>query len=100
MELLTKRCPDCQSPKNRIVRTYETKHNGTRILYQCEACGCHFSETQNTFLEGICTPLNEMWRVLKARTDGMGLNAAVRTFEYAKNTILSWERKFATLHDV
>lgn len=100
MELFTKRCPDCRSPKNRIVRTYETQQNGTRALYQCEACGCHFSETKDTFLEGIRTPLSEIWRVLKARTDGMGLNAAVRTFEYAKNTILSWERKFAALQEV
>ena len=100
MELFTKRCPDCQSTKNRIVRTYDTQHNGTRALYQCEACNCHFSETKNTFLEQLRTPLSEIWRVLKARTDGMGLNATVRTFEYAKNTILDWERKFATLHEV
>lgn len=100
MELFTKRCPDCQSPENRIVRTYETQQNGTRALYTCEACGCLFSETKNTFLEGIRTPFSDIWRVLKARTDGLGLNAAVRTFDYAKNTILSWEQKFAALHEV
>jgi hypothetical protein len=41
-----------------------------------------------------------IWIVIKARTDGMGLNAATRTFEFAKNTILSWERKFSDLHQV
>ncbi len=30
----------------------------------------------------------------------MGLNAATRTFNFAKNTILSWERKFSDLHRV
>ena len=30
----------------------------------------------------------------------MGLNAAARTFEKAKNTILAWERKFRDLHQV
>jgi hypothetical protein len=30
----------------------------------------------------------------------MGLNAAVRTFEKAKNTILAWERRFRDLHQV
>ncbi len=74
MELFTKRCPDCQSRENRIVRTYETQHNGTRALYQCEACDCHFSEIKNTFLEGIRIPLSEIWRVLKARIDGLGLS--------------------------
>ncbi|MCP4403459.1 MAG: hypothetical protein GY801_39895 [bacterium] len=100
MELFTKRCPDCHSPEHRMVRTYETQQNGTRALYHCEACGCQFSETKNTVLEGIRTPLSDVWRVLKARTDGLGLNAAVRTFEYAKNTILGWERKCAALPDV
>ena len=31
---------------------------------------------------------------------GMGLNAETRTFDFAKNTILSWERKFSDLHRV
>src|SRR6267143_816948 len=30
----------------------------------------------------------------------MGFNAAARTFDKAKNTILSWERKFVALHQV
>jgi hypothetical protein len=41
-----------------------------------------------------------IWHVLKARTEGLGLNAAARTFEKAKNTILAWERKFLDLHQV
>jgi hypothetical protein len=41
-----------------------------------------------------------IWQVVKARTEGMGLNAAARTFEKAKNTILAWERKFLDLHRV
>ncbi len=38
--------------------------------------------------------------MLKARTDGLGLNAAVRTFDSAKHTMLSWERTCAVLHEV
>lgn len=38
--------------------------------------------------------------VIKVKTDDMGLNAATRTFDFAKNTILSWERKFSYLHRV
>jgi hypothetical protein len=51
-------------------------------------------------MEGLKTPVSMIWIVIKARTDGMGLNAATRTFEFAKNTILSWERKFSDLHQV
>ncbi len=51
-------------------------------------------------MEGLKTPMSVIWLVIKARTDGMGLNAATRTFDVAKNTILSWERKFSDLHRV
>jgi hypothetical protein len=51
-------------------------------------------------MEGLKTPVSMIWIVIKARTDGMGFNAATRTFEFAKNTILSWERKFSDLHQV
>jgi hypothetical protein len=51
-------------------------------------------------LEGLQTPVSVIWHGLKARTEGMGFNAAARTFDKAKNTILSWERKFVALHQV
>lgn len=51
-------------------------------------------------MEGLKTPVSVIWQVIKARTDGMGLNAAGRTFDKAKNTILAWERRFADLHRV
>jgi hypothetical protein len=51
-------------------------------------------------MEGVKTPVSVIWHVLKARMEGMGFNAAARTFDKAKNTILSWERKFVALHQV
>src|SRR2546425_12768045 len=51
-------------------------------------------------VESTKTPVSVIWQVVKARTEGMGLNAAARTFEKAKNTILAWERKFLDLHQV
>jgi hypothetical protein len=38
-------------------------------------------------MEGLKTPVSVIWQVLKARTEGMGFNAAARTFEKVKNTI-------------
>jgi len=51
-------------------------------------------------MEGVKTPVSVIGHVLKARMEGLGLHAAARTFDKAKNTILSWERKFVALHQV
>src|SRR5439155_19247491 len=51
-------------------------------------------------MEGLKTPVSVIWHVLKARTEGMGFNAAARTFDKAKNTILAWEQKFVDLQRV
>ena len=100
MQLLQLKCPTCQSYDIHSHTPYTTKHHGVRVIYQCKGCLDYFSETKNTFMEGLKTPLSMIWLVIKARTDGIGLNAATRTFEVAKNTILSWERKFSHLHRV
>ena len=44
-------------------------------------------------MAGLKTPVRVIWPVVKARTEGMGFNAAARTFEKAKKTLLAWERK-------
>ena len=67
-------------------------------MLRCRDCGLSFSETKNTFLQGVRTPASAIWKVLKARTEGMSLNAACRVFGIAKNTLLSWECKFSELY--
>src|SRR5256884_9521170 len=100
MELLQMKCPTCHSAALQYHTTYATQHYGRRIIYKCENCPTYFSETKKTLMEGLKTPVSVIWQVLKARTEGMGFNAAARTFEKAKNTILAWERKFIDLHQV
>jgi transposase-like protein len=100
MELLRLKCPVCRSANIQYHSPYTTKNHGSRVMYKCAICPASFSETKNTLLEGLKTPVSVIWHVLKARTEGMGLNAAARTFDKAKNTILSWERKFVDLHRV
>ncbi len=100
MELLRLKCPVCHAADIQHHSPYTTKNYGDRIIYKCNTCPAYFSETKNTFLEGLKTPVSVIWEVLKARTEGMGLNAAARTFEKAKNTILAWERKFLALQQV
>src|SRR2546422_2726075 len=100
MELLQIKCPTCHSAVLQSHTTYATQHHGRRIIYKCANCPTYFSETKNTLMAGVKTPVSVIWQVVKARTEGMGLNAAARTFEKAKNTILAWERKFLDLHQV
>ena len=97
MELLQIKCPTCHSAVLQSHTTYPTQHHGRRILYQCTNCPPYFSETKKTLMAGLKTPVSVIWQVIKARTEGMGFNAAARTFEKAKKTILAWERK---LHDL
>src|SRR2546428_6365053 len=86
MELLRRKCPACHSSNIQYHSSYTTKNYGGRVMYKCENCPASFSETKNTLLEGLKTPVSVIWQVIKARTNGLGLNAATRTFDKAKNT--------------
>jgi hypothetical protein len=100
MERLQITCPTCKSSVFQYHTTYATQHHRSRIIDKCASCLDYFSETKKTFMEGGETPVSVIWQVRKARTEGMGFNAAARTFEQAKNTILAWERQLVDLHRV
>ena len=97
MELLRRKCPVGHSSDMKYHSPYTTKNHDGRVIDKCENCPAYFSETKHTLMEGLKTPGSVIWQVLKARTEGMGGNAAARTFEKAKQTILAWERKFRAL---
>jgi hypothetical protein len=59
-------------------------------------CQIYFSETKNTPLERLKTPVS---RMLEAINDGMGLNAACRTFHVGKNTIKRWVSRLGGLKE-
>jgi len=99
MELNKRQCPYCHSDEIKNYRTYETLQNGNRIIFKCQNCHKCFSETKQTFLEGIQKPISLISQVLEARTEGMGVNAVCRLFQIAKNTLLSWERRFSALKE-
>ena len=98
MPLFSSKCPKCSSDDIRFDYKYYTITYGYRNMLVCKQCGTSFSETKNSFIQGIRTPIKEIWKVLNSRADGMSLNATCRIFEIAKNTLLAWERKFISLH--
>ena len=98
-ELFKRDCPHCHSEEIKIHSYYQTKNNGERKIFICQECESLFSETYNTPIAGLVTPLSEIIRVLKDRLEGKGLNAAVRTWGYSKNTILNWEERLAALQE-
>jgi len=100
MELLQRHCPTCFSSEINVHVTYLTQHHGPRNLYRCTACETYFSETKNTLLAGVKKPLSLVWRVLKARSEGLGKNATARTFGISKNTVQDWEQRCADLKPV
>lgn len=99
LELDKVRCPYCKCEELVPHRTYETTLHSTRTIFKCTQCQKCFSETKNTFMEGIKKPLSFIAQVIKARTEGQGLNATCRVYNIAKNTLLDWERKLASLKD-
>ena len=97
MELKKIHCPKCKSQEIKERSCYETKNNGTRKLYECCCCETFFSESKNTFLEGLRKSVILIVMVVKARAEGMAFNAACRTFEISKNTLILWQSRLANL---
>jgi hypothetical protein len=67
----------------------------------CLFCGGSFSETKNTFLEGLRTPVSLIWQVLKARTEGMALKMQLAGFlTLLKRAFLPGKKNFWFAADV
>jgi len=58
------------------------------LVYHCRRCDIYFSDTFATPMAGLRTPLSRIIEVLKARTEGQGLNATARIFGVSKRALL------------
>jgi hypothetical protein len=92
-------CIECKSNNIHVLTRYKTKSNGIRKLYICSACKKVFSETKNTFMENIKTPISKIATVLEVRTEGVAFNASCRIFKVYSSTLSNWERKFSELKE-
>ncbi len=100
MELFQSTCPTCHSVVLQSHTTDATPHHGRRILDKWTNCPPSLSETKKPLLAGWKTPVSVIWHVVKARTEGLGVHAAARTFAKAQKTILAWERTCRDLQQV
>lgn len=94
-----KSCVKCGSHDCQKFTVYQTKTNGYRQLIKCISCGACFSETHDTFMFNIKTPISKIALVLNARTEGMSFNATCRTHHISSHTLQDWENKFGSIKD-
>jgi transposase-like protein len=99
MSLTQRHCSECNSENIKRHCRYKVKSGESRTLFLCQDCGNYFSETRNTPLERLKTPVSRISLVLEAINDGMGLNAACRTFHVGKNTIKRWISRLGDLKE-
>jgi len=97
MDLFSQNCPCCDSAKVDIRTRYTTQNNGTHRIYHCRSCDIYFSDTFATPMAGLRTPLSRIIEILKARTEGQGLNATARSFGVSKKSVIDWEWRLSGL---
>ncbi|MBF0417392.1 MAG: IS1 family transposase [Magnetococcales bacterium] len=88
-------CPSCRLVDAVIKKRYATVHNGDRALLRCQSCGIQFSETRETPMADLKSPISKVALAIKIRDEGMGLRATGRIIGSLKNTINAWEERFA-----
>jgi hypothetical protein len=90
MDLLSHPCPYCGSNEILPHTHYQNKptesESSTVVLN-----AIYFSETFATPLARLITPLSRIITILKAGSEGMGLNATARTYNVSKKNVIDWE---------
>ena len=99
MDLFEKRCPDCGGSSLKRHTRYTIGSGEQRWIYLCESCESYFSETKQTLLENLRTPLSQIVQVMEALTEGRGINAVTRLFKVAKNSVYLWQERWASLKE-
>jgi transposase-like protein len=97
MDLFSYPCPFCGGDNIHPHSKYLTQNQGTRMIHHCRDCDYYYSDTYDTPIAGLRTPLSRIIQVLKVRSEGMGLNATARSFGASKKSIIDWEWRLAAL---
>jgi transposase-like protein len=94
MELSPIRCPECNGADIYAHTAYTVQSGERRTIYACPNCGSYFSETYHTPRAGLRHPISFI-----ALNDGLGINAACRTFQVGKNTLYRWLARLADVKE-
>src|ERR1043166_2104971 len=70
MTLTDIRCPYCKGTNVEEQSTYTIKCGAPRTMYYCSSCERSFSETRNTPIAHLKTPIALVVQVLTALTEG------------------------------
>lgn len=100
MSIFKQCCPTCAGENFDPHTTYTVQNGEQRQIYYCPDCGNYFSQTKNTPLEKLRTPLSKIQMVLDAINNGLGINAACATFHVSKNSIYLWQARLGGLKEV
>ena len=100
MSILNHRCPTCAGKNFRPHTTYTVQNGEQGQIYYCFDCEGYFSQTKNTPMENLRTPLSLIQLVLSALNNGMGVNATCETFQISKNSLYLWQKRLAGLKKV
>ena len=97
MTLTQIRCAHCGGKNIEGYRTYTIKDGEQRTMYHCSSWDRAFSETRNTPIAQLKTPIAVIVQVLSALTEGVGINAATRLYGVSKNSIYRWQERLSGL---
>ncbi len=78
-------------------------HNGRKPLksgqfrqrYKCNDCGRRFNEVSGTPMARLRTPIEEIERAMKSRSEGLGIRATARVFGKSPSSITLWEERLS-----
>ena len=90
-------CMQCGCQRIESHKSYTLKAGTVRQLYYCPDCKSYFSETQNTPLAHLKTPISRIVLILQSLNEGQGINAVCRVFEVSKNSIYRWQERLSEL---
>ena len=89
-------CIHCGS--DRVVKngTRTLKNAQVRQVYKCNDCTRRFNEVSGTPMARLRTPIEEVERAMKSRSEGLGIRATARVFGKSPSSITLWEERLST----
>lgn len=67
------------------------KSGEIRQRHKCNDCGRYFNEVSGTPMARLRTPIEEIERAMKSRSEGLGIRATARVFGKSPSSITLWE---------